>query len=144
MTAIRMSRPDEGERIIAIWAASVDATHDFLAPADRIAIEAEIRGFLPHTPVWVAVDGADRPLGFLLLDGAQMEALFIDPAARGTGIGRALVAHALDRLPVMTTDVNEANAQAVGFYRRLGFVETGRSPLDGQGRPYPLIHLRYG
>jgi len=23
------------------------------------------------------------------------------------------------------------------------FARTGRSPKDGQGRPYPLIHLRY-
>ena len=28
-------------------------------------------------------------------------------------------------------------------HRRLGFVEIGRSRVDGQGRPYPLIHLRY-
>ncbi|MGG2473877.1 acetyltransferase, partial [Rhizobium sp. BR5] len=30
-----------------------------------------------------------------------------------------------------------------GFYRRLGFEPTGRSDLDGQGRPYPLVHLRF-
>jgi putative acetyltransferase len=44
----------------------------------------------------------------------------------------------------MTTDVNEQNAQAVGFYEHMGFTRTGRSPLDGQGRPYPLIHLARG
>jgi putative acetyltransferase len=25
----------------------------------------------------------------------------------------------------------------------MGFRRTGRSPRDGQGRPYPLIHLAY-
>jgi putative acetyltransferase len=25
----------------------------------------------------------------------------------------------------------------------MGFVRTGRSALDGQGRPYPLVHLKY-
>jgi putative acetyltransferase len=44
----------------------------------------------------------------------------------------------------MTTDVNEQNGQAVGFYKRMGFTATGRSPLDGQGRPYPLLHLKHG
>ena len=39
-------------------------------------------------------------------------------------------------------DVNEQNPQALGFYRHLGFEQVGRSPLDGQGRPFPLLHLR--
>jgi len=72
-----------------------------------------------------------------------MEALFIDPACRGKGIGAALVHHGLALHPAMTTDVNEQNPQAIGFYEKLGFVRTGRSALDGQGRPYPLIHLKY-
>jgi putative acetyltransferase len=42
----------------------------------------------------------------------------------------------------LTTDVNEQNAQAVDFYEHLGFERTGRSEMDNQGRPYPLIHLR--
>jgi len=38
-------------------------------------------------------------------------------------------------------DVNEQNDQAVGFYRKMGFTETGRSPTDDDGRPYPLLHM---
>jgi putative acetyltransferase len=38
-------------------------------------------------------------------------------------------------------DVNEQNEQALGFYRHLGFEVVGRSPLDGQGKPYPLLHM---
>ncbi|WP_322788825.1 acetyltransferase [Sphingobium cloacae] len=126
-----------------IWRDAVDATHDFLKPEDRDAIEAELSGFLPIAPLWLATDIEDRPLGFMLLDGAHMEALFIDPARRGQGIGRALVRHALALHPILSTDVNEQNAQAVGFYDRLGFTRTGRSERDGQGRLYPLIHLRF-
>ncbi|WP_033074239.1 acetyltransferase [Sphingopyxis sp. MWB1] len=145
MTAVRIrpSRPDDGPRAVEIWAAAVDATHDFLAPADRVAIGAEVAGFLPSAPLWLAVDARDRPLGFMLLDKGHMEALFIDPAVRGQGVGRALVAHALALQPALTTDVNEQNEPAMAFYRRLGFVPTGRSECDGQGRPYPLIHLRF-
>jgi putative acetyltransferase len=39
--------------------------------------------------------------------------------------------------------VNEQNRSALAFYEHLGFERTGRSPVDGQGRPYPLIHLRH-
>ncbi len=38
-------------------------------------------------------------------------------------------------------DVNEQNEQALGFYQHLGFSVIGRSPLDGQGKPYPLLHM---
>lgn len=143
MLRIRASTPADSARTIEIWRDAVDATHDFLTREDRIAIEEEVREFLPAAPLWLAVDARDRPLGFMLLDGASMEALFIDPACRGSGIGRVLVEHALALHASLTTDVNEQNAQAVGFYERMGFVRTGRSDRDGQGRAYPLIHLRH-
>jgi putative acetyltransferase len=43
----------------------------------------------------------------MLIDGGHMEALFVDPARRGIGIGAALVRHGLTLHPKMTTDVNE-------------------------------------
>lgn len=144
MITIRASTPADGPRVVAIWAAAVDATHDFLSAADRVAIGEEVAGFLPSAPLTLAVDTDGRPVGFMLLDGAHMEALFIDPACRGQGVGRLLVEHALGLCPVLTTDVNEQNGQAVGFYARLGFTPTGRSERDGQGRPYPLVHLTSG
>lgn len=143
MITLRTSTPADGERVVDIWRRAVDATHDFLSPQDRRDIEAEVVGFLPAATLDLAVDADDRALAFMLLDGGHMEALFVDPDARGTGVGRALVEHALRRHPGLSTDVNEQNAQAIGFYERLGFERTGRSELDGQGRAYPLIHLRH-
>lgn len=143
MIRIRPSIPADGDRAVEIWCAAVDATHDFLTPEDRAAIEEEVRSFLPQAPLWLAVDASDRPLAFMLLDGSSMEALFIDPAHRGQGIGKTLVEHAIALHDTVTTDVNEQNAQAAGFYARMGFASTGRSDRDGQGRPYPLIHLHF-
>ncbi|PVM86839.1 acetyltransferase [Caulobacter radicis] len=142
MISYRPSFPDDGERVVEIWRRAVDATHDFLKPEDRVAIEAEVLAFLPTAPMWLAVDDADVAVAFMLLDGAHMQALFVDPEHRGTGVGRTLVALALATRPSLTTDVNEQNVQAVGFYERIGFSVTGRSPVDGQGRAYPLVHLR--
>lgn len=140
---IRHSQRHEGERLIAIWCRSVDATHDFLSAQDRADIEVQVRAFLPEAPLWVAVDDNDVPVAFMLLSEHHLEALFVDPDARGTGVGRKLVEHALSLIPDLTTDVNEQNAQAVGFYQKMGFVVTGRSETDDHGRPYPLLHLRY-
>ena len=45
--------------------------------------------------------------------------------------------------PEMTTNVNEQNKQAVGFYKKMGFKVTGRSEVDDLGKPYPLLNLAY-
>ena len=143
MIGIRESRPEDGERVVEIWRNAVDATHDFLSPEDRLAIDEMVCGFLPQAALLLAVDASDYPLAFMLIDSGHMQALFVDPACRGTGIGAALVRHGLGFHSRMTTDVNEQNAQAIGFYEKLEFKRTGRSPFDDQGRPYPLIHLEY-
>lgn len=83
MFTIRLSRPDEGERIVDIWRAAVDATHHFLSIEDRIAIDKEVCGFLPRAALWLVVDRGDRPLAFTLMDGGHMEALFVDPTFHG-------------------------------------------------------------
>ena len=109
MIAIRESRPSDGERILEIWRNAVDATHDFLTPEDRAALDALVAGFLPSASSWLAVDGSDYPIGFMLMDAGHMDALFVDPAVHGTGVGAALVRHGLALHPGMTTDVNEQN-----------------------------------
>lgn len=120
-TAIdRTSRPGEGERAVEIWRAALDATHDFLSPQDRQAIDEMVCSFLPQVPLWLAVDDSGYPLAFMLIDNGHMQALFVDPAGRGTGIGAALARHGLALYPNITTDVNEQNAQAVGFYEKMG------------------------
>ena len=139
---IRPSRRDDGDRVVNIWRAAVDATHHFLTPEDRQAIDAQVQQFLPHSPLWLAVDRQDWAVGFMGLSGSHLDALFIDPVFHDAGIGRQLVTLALRFHPVITVDVNEQNVQAVGFYERLGFVRFGRSSIDDQGRPYPILHLR--
>ena len=143
MISIRKSTEADGTRVLDIWRHAVDATHHFLSDEDRRAIESDVVAFLPGAPLDLAVDENDRPIAFMLLDGSHMEALFVDPAHHGAGVGRLLVEAALTRHPGLSTDINEQNEAAAGFYERLGFERCGRSALDGQGRPYPLIHLRY-
>ncbi|WP_172730766.1 acetyltransferase [Pluralibacter gergoviae] len=137
---IRRSRHEEGKQLIAIWCRSVDATHDFLSGAYRAELEDLVSAFLPEAPLWVAVTEKDEPVAFMLLTGEHMDALFVDPAVRGRGVGKLLIEHALTLAPRLTTDVNEQNEQAVGFYRKMGFKVAGRSETDDLGKPYPLLN----
>ncbi len=115
----------------------------FLSAEYRAELEELVRSFLPEAPLWVAVNERDQPVGFMLLSGQHMDALFIDPDVRGCGVGRMLVEHALSMAPELTTNVNEQNEQAVGFYKKVGFKVTGRSEVDDLGKPYPLLNLAY-
>lgn len=139
--SIRRSRHDEGKKLIEIWCRSVDATHDFLSKEYRAELEKLVSSFLPEAPLWVALTEKDEPVAFMLLTGEHMDALFVDPAVRGCGVGKLLIKHALTLAPRLTTNVNEQNEQAVGFYKRMGFKVTGRSETDDLGKPYPLLNL---
>jgi putative acetyltransferase len=76
------------------------------------------------------------------VSGHKMEALFVHPSFHRAGIGRRLARHAVLALGATTVDVNEQNAGAVAFYRRIGFEVDGRSEVDSLGKPFPLLHMR--
>ena len=144
MTVVSI-RPSTGAAeyptLVAIWRRAVDATHDFLTEDDRDQIEARLASdYFPGVVLSVAErDG--RAVGFSgVLDGT-LEMLFVDAAARGGGVGTALLSHAIREHGVTKVDVNEQNALAAGFYARHGFAVVGRSDTDDAGRPYPLLHL---
>jgi putative acetyltransferase len=40
-------------------------------------------------------------------------------------------------------DVNEQNPKALGFYLKHGFKISGRSEVDGIGKPYPISHMEF-
>lgn len=72
----------------------------------------------------------------------MVEMLFVDPAHSSNGIGSALLQHATDGYTTALVDVNEQNPAAFEFYKRRGFQVVGRSERDGQGEPFPILHLR--
>ncbi|WP_410739112.1 acetyltransferase [Citrobacter freundii] len=141
---IRRSRKDEGDKLISIWCRSVDATHRFLSAEYRIELEELVSSFLPEAPLWVAVTEQDEPVAFMLLIDQHMDALFVDPDVRGSGVGKLLIEHALSMVSTLTTNVNEQNEQAVGFYKKMGFTVTGRTEVDDLGRAHPLLNLVHG
>ena len=89
-----------------------------------------------------AAKGSDGELlGFCGVSDGNIEMLFIAPEARGQGVGARLTAYAIEHQGATKVDVNEQNVQALGFYEHVGFAVDSRSPVDGQGKPYPLLHM---
>jgi putative acetyltransferase len=131
------------DRLVTIWYRAVRATHHFLDDTD-LAFYRDIvaGGALRSLELWMACEERGKPQGFIGLDGKKIEALFVDPDVHGHGIGGRLIEHAGKlKGPDLRVDVNEQNAGACAFYRRLGFEQVGRSELDDTGRPYPILHL---
>jgi len=139
---IRQAIAADHPRLLDIWLRAVRATHHFLQASDIDALLPQLRDVYLHAvELWLAVDTEDQPLGFIGLNQHHVEMLFVDPDRRGQGIGRALLDFCRNPRGTLSVDVNEQNPQAVGFYLHYGFVQTGRSPLDGEGRPFPLLHM---
>ncbi|MDO5644662.1 MAG: GNAT family N-acetyltransferase [Dermabacter sp.] len=138
-------RPSVGSseypQLVDIWRSAVLATHDFLDPSDAERIEDSlIPQYFPAVSMLVA-EGPSGPVGFAGVAEGNLEMLFVLNSVRGTGVGTALLNEAIAQHGVTTVDVNEQNTGALGFYLKRGFVRVGRSELDGDGRPYPLLHL---
>ena len=138
---LRPARAADHAALVELWRRSVEASHDFLAPGALADIEAEVRGALPAVAeLWLAEAGGP-PAGFLGCTGPHVDMLFVAPEFFRRGVGTRLLAHARGLHGPLSVEVNESNARACALYRARGFVVTGRSPVDGAGRPYPLLFL---
>ena len=129
--------------LLDVWERSVRATHTFLTEAEI----QNIKKYVPHAlaaveHLTIALDEADALLAFMGVTAQRLVVLFVAPNARGTGIGKRLLSHGIQRYGVCEVTVNEQNPQAIGFYTHLGFAPYKRTDLDEQGNPYPLLYMK--
>ena len=139
---ITPASPADYPEIVDLWEASVRATHTFLPEEDiRMFRPLILDEYLDAVTLRCARATDDTITGFLGVADNKIEMLFIDPALMGQGIGRLLLDVAVRDLGATLVDVNEQNPDAVGFYLHYDFELVSRDPLDGLGKPYPILHL---
>ena len=127
--------------LIDIWERSVRATHNFLPDAEIDNLKPLILNEYFHFVLLHKYVQHGQIVGFIGTSNDTIEMLFINPDFRGKGVGRVLTNFAVKDLKIKKVDVNEQNFQAIGFYEKLGFKVIGRSELDGQNKPYPILHF---
>jgi len=130
--------------LLEIWEASIKATHHFLKEEDieffkKTVCEKKIFELVNLT---VARADTNKILGFTGVSEDSLEMIFLHPGARGKGIGKMLLKHAIDDLKMTKVDVNEQNMEALEFYKHFRFKVISRSALDGTGKPYPILHMQ--
>ena len=140
---ITLADDNDQPRLFEVWESSVRATHHFLSEDDiQFLIPRVQKALAVYTPIHCLRDPDGRVFAFMGVAGRNIDLLFVHADHRGAGAGRTLVEYAIRELGADSLDVNEQNPLAIGFYEHLGFKTVGRSPLDGQGRPFPILHMR--
>ena len=130
------------QKLITIWEDSVRATHFFLSDGERARIKAFLPEAIISVPFLLTASEEGELVGFMGIDGKRLEMLFIKNSWRGKGVGRKLLAFAMQRHGVNELTVNEQNPGAIGFYKHLGFKPYKRTERDEQGAPYPLLYMK--
>ncbi len=140
----RISEPNEKEenQIMDVWEQSVRATHTFLAEKDIISLRPLVREAIKSVSFLACIKKDQENIcAFIGVENGKIEMLFVAPETAGAGLGKQLCLYAINELGAKYVDVNEQNPQAIGFYEHIGFKKSGRSELDGQGNPFPILHM---
>jgi ribosomal protein S18 acetylase RimI-like enzyme len=162
---VRRATSADARAIAEIRVASWRATYPGMVPApilERMDVdrdETRIGGRLadPRQRAFVVEDAAGRVAGFVMAGAArdddaaglgEIQAIYLDPAARGRDLGRALMDAALAELAgagltTVVLWVLTANAAARRFYERAGFRLDGTAQMiDFDGTPVEEIRYR--
>jgi putative acetyltransferase len=143
--SVRPARASDRAALLDLWERSARATHRFLTENDIAALRPFVAQELASDALdwWILESAGHAPVAFLGLAARSIEGLFVDPDHLGKGAGTLLVAHAQSLIGgALTVDVNEQNEDARRFYEARGFKVIGRSDLDSEGRPFPILHLK--
>ncbi|GAB5526749.1 MAG: hypothetical protein Roseis2KO_46210 [Roseivirga sp.] len=139
---IQTVSPADYQEIIEVWEASVRATHHFLSEEWIVEHKPLILDqYLDMVDLSCVKNASGKLIAFLGTAEGNVEMLFVHPDSFGKGVGKALMQFAIESQGATKVDVNEDNPQACGFYKSIGFEVTSRSELDGQGNPYPILHM---
>ena len=131
------------KQLLEVWESAVRQTHTFLSESEILRIKGYVPDAIGDVPrLLVSMDESDKPIAFLGLEGSRIEMLFVDASHRGRGIGKQLVAFAIENYAASEVTVNEQNPLAIGFYEHMGFKTYKRTDFDEEGNPYPLLYMR--
>jgi GNAT superfamily N-acetyltransferase len=149
---IRRARPDEAAEISELALRSKGHWgHDpeFLETCrEDLALSPQE---IIDTPVYV-LEGDDGVAGFYRLlpvaEGrVELDALFVDPAAIGQGVGRGLWEHAVAAATALGYRelIIQSDPHAEGFYQAMGAARAGvRESTVTPGRMLPLLRFPLG
>jgi GNAT superfamily N-acetyltransferase len=122
--APRRAGPDDVPAIAAVVNGWIDATPWMPRVHSPDVIEGFVREALPKRVIWVI---GEPVAGYLSLDPEESRVAALYCARTGAGLGKALMDRAKEGRSFLMLWTHVPNLAAQRFYRREGFVETGRA-----------------
>jgi GNAT superfamily N-acetyltransferase len=139
---IRLARMDEIRAIHAVHRDSVTSLCTSHYTPEQIATwldgrtpEIYVDG-ITSGQLWVAIGEDETIAGFVEIHGHVLGKLFVRGASAGSGVGRRLLATAVDAIKATgaASVYLEASRNARDFYRKHGFVEIGTGMFSPNSR----------
>lgn len=141
---LRRAHAVDAAAAAGVWLRSFAAA---LPDVVRPRSDEEVRDYFRHVLVplretWVAEAAGEGVVGVLVLEGAELDQLYLEPGWRGRGLGDRFVGLAKERSPVgLSLWTFQVNAPARRFYERHGF--TAVEHTDGSGNEEREPDVRY-
>jgi GNAT superfamily N-acetyltransferase len=141
---IDRGRPEDADQVAVLFAASRRAAMPWLPVLHDAAEDRAFFGrVLATLEVHVARRG-DEVLGFIALDGCDVDHLYIRADVQRAGIGSRLLALAMERRPGgLELWAFQRNTAALAFYARHGFTEVRRTDGAGNEEREPDVRLAW-
>ena len=153
---------DDLPAIVAIYNSTVPS-RDVTADLEPVSVESRVAWFHAHgpktRPLWVVEEGGQMIAWLSFSDFYGRPAyqrtaevsIYLDERARGRGLGRQLLAAALDKAPGLGIDtvlgfIFGHNVASLRLFRSFGFADWGTLPrvavLDGVERDLVILGRR--
>ncbi|SHG76882.1 GNAT family N-acetyltransferase [Marivita hallyeonensis] len=138
---LRPATPLDAGRVGAIMSAWIEET-PWVPPLHTRAEDIAHAGTMIDRG-WITVAETDAVQGYLARENEEIHAIYVDPQARGQGIGTELISDAMQRENALRLWTFTANTGAQRLYERLGFVETHRTDGAENDENLPDIHYEW-
>ena len=107
--------------VLSCWERASMVGHPFVSQDFLNSEKDNIpKKYLPNGETWVA-QKQRAVVGFTILHGNEVGALFVDPKFHGEGVGYALMNKARETTGNLLVEVFKANSVGCNFYFRYGF-----------------------
>ena len=117
---IRKLQDADIDRVADIWLDANLKAHSFISPQYWKGNFETVKKMLPQAEVYVYEN--DREIwGFIGLNGAYIEGIFVSGEMQSRGIGKRLLDFVKTKKTELRLNVYQKNMRAIRFYQREGF-----------------------
>jgi len=132
---LRRAALDDASAVAEIWRAGWLDGHAGNVPEGLVRHRQDINDYVPRArdridTMWVAASHEGRVLGFVVVKDDELEQVYVDRSARGSGVAAALLRQGEDEVrraghTRAWLAVVAGNARARAFYARQGWRDAG-------------------